>query len=177
MQTIEALPLPVRDHCTVIWVLHPVGGALYNCNYMVVRHELWHYYGKWDCAGISVSNPVFVESVTFEPVEIDLVNEKTDIVIGDRYERLAFERVMRNRKEMFYANMIDYLININETKCSNNYFCNYAYSISFLKYFWNYNSYFQRILIAVNKIIHDINYNHDHVQYIYLDMHIDLELY
>ena len=25
------------------------------------------------------------------------------------------------------------------------------------------NSYFQRILIAVNKIIHDTNYNHDHV--------------
>ena len=42
------------------------------------------------------------------------MNEKTDIVIGNRYERLSFERVMRNRKEMFYASKIDYLININE---------------------------------------------------------------
>ena len=59
---------------------------------------------------------MFVESVRFEPVEVDLVNEKTDIVIGDRYERLAFERVMRNSKEMFYASKVDYLIDINETK-------------------------------------------------------------
>ena len=58
---------------------------------------------------------MFIESVRFEPVEIDLVNEKTDIVIGDRYERLAFERLMRNRKERFYASKVDYLININET--------------------------------------------------------------
>ena len=43
------------------------------------------------------------------------MNEKTDIVIGDRYERLAFERVMTNRKGMFYASKVDYLININET--------------------------------------------------------------
>ena len=32
------------------------------------------------------------------------------------------------------------------------------------------NSYFQRILIAVNRITHDINYNHGYIQYIYLDM-------
>ena len=42
------------------------------------------------------------------------MNEKTDIVIGNRYERLAFERAMRNRKEMSYASKVDYLININE---------------------------------------------------------------
>ena len=29
VQIIEALQLPVCDHCTVIWVLHPVGGAWY----------------------------------------------------------------------------------------------------------------------------------------------------
>ena len=40
-------------------------------------------------------------------------------------------------------------------------FCNYAYSISFWKYFGTKNSYFQRTLIAVTKITHDINYNHD----------------
>ena len=54
MQTIEALPLPVHDHCTVIWVLDPAGGALYYCKYMGkrtgVQHELWHNYGKRDCA-------------------------------------------------------------------------------------------------------------------------------
>ena len=27
------------------------------------------------------------KSVRFEPVEVDLVNDKTDRVIGDRYER------------------------------------------------------------------------------------------
>ena len=43
------------------------------------------------------------------------MNVKTDIVIGDRYERLAFERVMRNRKERFYVSKVDYMININET--------------------------------------------------------------
>ena len=42
------------------------------------------------------------------------MNEKTDIVIGNRSERLAFKRVMRNRKRMFYASKVDYLININE---------------------------------------------------------------
>ena len=29
----------------------------------------------------------------------------------------------------------------------------------------------------MNKIIHDVNYNHDHIQYIYLDIHTDLKLY
>ena len=42
------------------------------------------------------------------------MNEKTDIVIGNRYERLVFESAMRNRKEMFYASMVDYLVKINE---------------------------------------------------------------
>ena len=40
----------------------------------------------WLDLGISFSDSVFVESVRFEPVEIDLLNDKTDIVIGDRYE-------------------------------------------------------------------------------------------
>ena len=52
-------------------------------------------------------------------------------------------------------------------------FVNYAYSISFWTYFWNCISYFQRMLIAVNNITHDINCNHDHVHYMYTD----LELY
>ena len=28
-----------------------------------------------------------------------------------------------------------------------------------------------------DKIMYDINYNYDYIQYIYLDMHTDLELY
>ena len=43
------------------------------------------------------------------------MNEKTDIVIGDRYERLAYKRVMRNRNERMYARKVDYLMDINET--------------------------------------------------------------
>ena len=42
------------------------------------------------------------------------MNRKTDIVIGNSYERLALERVMRNRKERFYASKVDNLINIKE---------------------------------------------------------------
>ena len=68
----------------------------------------------WLVLGNSSSKPLVKESIRFEPVEIDLMNEKTDIVIGNRYERLAFERAMRNRKGMFYASKVDYLININE---------------------------------------------------------------
>ena len=68
----------------------------------------------WLVLGNSSSKPLVKESIRFEPVEIDLMNEKTDIVIGNRYERLAFERAMRNRKEMFYASKVDYLININD---------------------------------------------------------------
>ena len=68
----------------------------------------------WLVLGNSSSKPLVKESIRFDPIEIDLVTEKTDIVIGNRYERLAFERTMRNRKEMFYASKVDYLININE---------------------------------------------------------------
>ena len=68
----------------------------------------------WLVLGNYSSKPLVKESIRFEPVEIDLMNEKTDIVIGNRYERLAFERAMRNRKEMFYVSKVDYLININE---------------------------------------------------------------
>ena len=38
---------------------------------------------------LSPSEPLVKESVWFDPVEIDLVNGKTDRVIGDRYEKLA----------------------------------------------------------------------------------------
>ena len=54
------------------------------------------------------------EPVKYDPVEIDLVDIKTDKVIGDTYERLAFKRVMKNRDNRLYANKIDYLMDTNE---------------------------------------------------------------
>ena len=56
----------------------------------------------------------FAEPVKYDPVEIDLVDVKTEKVIGDTYERLAFKRVMRNRNERLYANKIDYLMDTND---------------------------------------------------------------
>ena len=47
---------------------------------------------------------LFAKPVKYDPVEIDLVDVKTEKVIGDTYERLAFKRVMRNRDERLYAN-------------------------------------------------------------------------
>ena len=139
--------------------------------------------------GISFSDSVFVESVRFEPVEIGLVNEKTNIVIGDRYERLA-EKVMRNRKERMYASKIDYLIDMNETNdiFSGHYeiqtmlfLVTIIFVIMLIAYHFGnileLNSYYQRIIIAVNKITYNIYYNHSYIQYIYLDMYPDLELY
>ena len=97
---------------------------------------------------------------------------------------------MRNRNERFYASKIDYLIDINET---NDIFSGHyeiqtilfvvtiIFVIMLIAYHFGnileLNSYFQRILIAVNKITHNINYNHGYIQYIHLDMYADLELY
>ena len=53
----------------------------------------------WLVLGNSSSKPLVKESVWFDPIEIDLVNGKTDRVIRDRYEKLALDKVMRNRKE------------------------------------------------------------------------------
>ena len=40
---------------------------------------------------------LYAEPVKYDPVEIDLVDIKTDKVIGDTYQRLAFKRVKKNR--------------------------------------------------------------------------------
>ena len=53
----------------------------------------------WLVLGNSSSKPLVKELVWFDPIEIDLVNGKTDRVIRDRYEKLALDKVMRNRKE------------------------------------------------------------------------------
>ena len=98
------------------------------------------------------------------------MNDKTDRVIADRYEKLAFERVLRNRKERMNARKVDYLIDMNETNgiFSGHYEIQtilFLVTIIFvimltLCHFGNIlelNSYFQRILIAVNKITYDTN--------------------
>ena len=54
------------------------------------------------------------EPVKYDPVEIYLVDIKTDKGIGDTFERLAFKRVMKNRDNRLYANKIDYLMDTNE---------------------------------------------------------------
>ena len=38
-----------------------------------------------------------------------------DTLIGDKCDRLAFDRVMRNRNERLYASKIDYLVDESET--------------------------------------------------------------
>ena len=111
------------------------------------------------------------------------MNEKIDLVIGDRYERLAYERVIRNRNEMFYARKDDYLIDMNET---NNIFSGhyeiqtilFLVIIIFVIMLTAYH--FGNILelkLLFSKNAHNINYNHGYIQCIYLDMHTDLKLY
>ena len=68
----------------------------------------------WLVLGILFGDSLFVEPVRFESVEIDLGDVETDRDIGDKYERLAFDRMMRNRNKRVCASKIDYLIN---TKC------------------------------------------------------------
>ena len=69
----------------------------------------------WLVFGIFFSDSLFAEPARFEPIEIDPVYVRTDRVIGDRYERSAFERVMRNRNERMYASKVDYLMDTNDT--------------------------------------------------------------
>ena len=57
---------------------------------------------------------LYEEPVKYDPVEIDLVDIKTDKVIGDTYQRLAFKRVMENRDNRIYANKIDYMRDTND---------------------------------------------------------------
>ena len=57
---------------------------------------------------------LYAEPVKYDPVEIDLVDIKTDKVIGDTYQRLALKRVMKNRDNRIYANKIDYMMITND---------------------------------------------------------------
>ena len=57
---------------------------------------------------------LYEEPVKYDPFSIDLVDIKTDKVIGDTYQRLAFKRVMENRDNRIYANKIDYMMDTND---------------------------------------------------------------
>ena len=45
---------------------------------------------------------LYADPVKYDPVEIDLVDIKTDKVIGDPYERFTFNTVMKNRETIGY---------------------------------------------------------------------------
>ena len=108
---------------------------------------------------------LYEEPVKYDPVEIDLVDVKTEKVIGETYERLAFKRVMKNRENRLYANKIDYLMDTND---ASNVFSghNKYQTILFIGIiifviilivclfgkFLGLNSHFQNILATINKI-------------------------
>ena len=108
---------------------------------------------------------LFAEPVKYDPVEIDLVDVKTDGVIGDTYERLAFKKVIRNKDERLHANKIDYLMDTNDASdvfsCHNKYqtilfiiIINFVFMLIICLFgkFFGLNSHFQKILATVNKI-------------------------
>ena len=84
---------------------------------MLIRFIHGYYIGKcmkfllifaWLALGSFFGNSLPVYLVRFEPVELGLVDVGIDRVVGDKYDRLAFDRVMRNRNEKLYASKIDY---------------------------------------------------------------------
>ena len=108
---------------------------------------------------------LYAEPVKYDPVEIDLVDIKTDKVIGDTYQRLAFKRVMENRNNRIYANKIDYMMDTNDASdvfSGHNKYQTILFILIFIfvviliiclfgKYL-GLNSHFQKILATVNKI-------------------------
>ena len=108
---------------------------------------------------------LYAEPVKYDPVEIDLVDIKTDKVIGDTYQRLAFKRVMENRDNRIYANKIDYMMDTNDASdvfSGHNKYQTILFTLIFIfvviliiclfgKYL-GLNSHFQKILVTVNKI-------------------------
>ena len=108
---------------------------------------------------------LYAEPVEYDPVEINLVDIKTDKVIGDTYERLAFKRVMKNRDNRLYANKIDYLMDTNEASdvfSGHNKYQTILFIVIIIFVvmlivclfgkFLGLNSHFQKILATVNKI-------------------------
>ena len=108
---------------------------------------------------------LYEEPVNYDPVEIDLVDIKTDKVIGDTYQRLAFKRVMENRDNRIYANKIDYMMDTNDASdvfSGHNKYQTILFILIFIfiviliiSLFGKYlglTSHFQKILATVNKI-------------------------
>ena len=108
---------------------------------------------------------LYAEPVKYDPVEIDLVDIKTNKVIGDTYQRLAFKRVMKNRDNRLYANKIDYLMDTNEANdvfSGHNKYQTILFILIFIFViiliiclfgkFLDLSSHFQKILATVNKI-------------------------
>ena len=108
---------------------------------------------------------LYAEPVKYDPVEIDLVDIKTDKVIGDTYQRLAFKRVMKNRDNRIYANKIDYMMDTNDASdvfSGHNKYQTILFILIFIFViiliiclfgkFLGLNSHFQKILATVNKI-------------------------
>ena len=108
---------------------------------------------------------LYAEPVKYDPVEIDLVDIKTDKVIGDTYQRLAFKRVMKNRDNRIYANKINYMMDTNDASdvfSGHNKYQTILFILIFIfivtliiclfgKHL-GLNSHFQKILATVNKI-------------------------
>ena len=100
---------------------------------------------------------LYAEPVKYDPVKINLVDIKTDKVIGDTYQRLAFKRVMKNK--------IDYMMDTNEANhvsSGHNKYQTILFILIFIFViiliiclfgkFLGLNSHFQKILATVNKI-------------------------
>ena len=108
---------------------------------------------------------LYAKPVKYDLVEIDLVDIKTDKVIGDTYQRLAFKRVMKDRGNRLYANKIDYLMDTNEASdvfSGHNKYQTILFIVIILFVvmlivhlfgkFLGLNSHFKKILATVNKI-------------------------
>ena len=105
---------------------------------------------------------LYAEPGKYDPVEIDLVDIKTDKVIGDTYQRLAFKRVMKNRDSRIYAKKIDYMMDTSDVFSSHNKYQTILFILIFIFViiliiclfgkFLGLNSHFQKILATVNKI-------------------------
>ena len=108
---------------------------------------------------------LYAEPVKYDPVEIDLVDIKTDKVIGGTYERLAFKRVMKNIDNRLYVNKIGYRMDTNEASdvfSDHNKYQTILFIVIIIFVvmliaclfgkFLGLNSHFQKILATVNKI-------------------------
>ena len=135
---------------------------LYYTTNMAVM--IYDFQREIEVAGIQ-DITLFTEPIKYDPIEIDLVDIQTQRVLGDRYERLAFERVMKNRDKRMYANKIDYMMDTNEETdifSGNNKYQTIFIILIFIVVFiviiclfgkfLGLSSHFQKILITVNKI-------------------------